>query len=404
MKPTTVLLLVLALVGTAPAIDSLNVRLVGYYLTGSAFGIAVDSEYASIVEFDSPLRLISVADPTRPFEAGQDTTTTFGVNLAMVDTDFVYVPDISVPGVHVISIDSMVDTAHTEVGFLNTPTGVGGIAVAGQYAYMAAGTELLVVSIADPVNPVIVARCGTSGTGVTDVAVSGNYAYVMDYNQGLKVISVADPLHPVEVGHCSLTGMFWRVAVSGSYVCAGALGGVGLSFISVADPANPTVVGSLLLPQDVGGVTMDGDTVYVGAGAAGLRIISIEDPAHPLELGYYYGGGFAGKGVALSRGYIFVAAGSALLILQYYGSGVEESSGPQVLSHRLLPTVIRSLPPGAVAFDATGRRVVNPRAGVYFLRDKGRAAWGGRRNAEGRPAALAAVDGKTGVACRVVAA
>jgi hypothetical protein len=28
---------------------------------------------------------------------------------------------------------------------------------------------------------------------------------------------------------------------------------------------------------------------------------------------------------------------------------------------------MRSLPPGAVVFDAMGRRVVNPKPGVYFM-------------------------------------
>jgi hypothetical protein len=275
------------------------------------------------------------------------------------------------------------------VGQWDPQQSIWSVAVRGEYAYAAGDGNLFVISVADPRFPVEVARCSTSGR-LWDEAVSG------------KVISVADPLHPVEVGRCDLTGLYGSVAVSGSYVWAGGVGDPWRSMIiSVADPANPTVVESL--PYFNTDVTMDGDTAYVAAGLPGLRVISIKDPAHPLELGYYRGVGTA-QGVALSRGYIFVAVGSALLILQYYGSGVEEGSGPQVLSHRLLPTVIRSLPPGAVAFDATGRRVVNPRAGVYFLRDKGRAAWGGRRNAEGRPAALAAVDGKTGVACRVVAA
>jgi hypothetical protein len=35
-----------------------------------------------------------------------------------------------------------------------------------------------------------------------------------------------------------------------------------------------------------------------------------------------------------------------------------------------LPTIVRRLPPGAVAFDAMGRRVVNPRPGVYFVRSE----------------------------------
>jgi hypothetical protein len=48
---------------------------------------------------------------------------------------------------------------------------------------------------------------------------------------------------------------------------------------------------------------------------------------------------------------------------------VEESFKPMVRGRKLLPTVIRSLPAGAVAFDAMGRRVANPRSGIYFVRE-----------------------------------
>ena len=47
--------------------------------------------------------------------------------------------------------------------------------------------------------------------------------------------------------------------------------------------------------------------------------------------------------------------------------GIEEGL-PQASGHELPPTVLRRLPPGAVVFDAMGRRVTNPKAGIYFLR------------------------------------
>jgi hypothetical protein len=50
---------------------------------------------------------------------------------------------------------------------------------------------------------------------------------------------------------------------------------------------------------------------------------------------------------------------------------VEESPKPQASSRKLAATVIRRVPQGAVAFDAMGRRVVNSRPGVYFVRDEG---------------------------------
>ena len=48
--------------------------------------------------------------------------------------------------------------------------------------------------------------------------------------------------------------------------------------------------------------------------------------------------------------------------------GIEESGEQRAGSSRRAASIGRCLPVGAVAFDATGRRVVNPRSGILFLR------------------------------------
>ena len=126
MKPMTALLLLLVLVGIAPAMDSLNVRLVGYYLTG-ADRIAVERGYACILASHYGLRLISVADPDSIYEVGQFDDTSCRFSQAIIDSDYVYLPH-RPSGVRVISI---ADPAHpAEVESLNTPVTVGDIAVA----------------------------------------------------------------------------------------------------------------------------------------------------------------------------------------------------------------------------------------------------------------------------------
>ncbi len=52
---------------------------------------------------------------------------------------------------------------------------------------------------------------------------------------------------------------------------------------------------------------------------------------------------------------------------EYTGGAVEENLKPQVSSRQLQPTLVRVLPPGAVAFDAMGRRVTSVKPGVYFV-------------------------------------
>ena len=47
-------------------------------------------------------------------------------------------------------------------------------------------------------------------------------------------------------------------------------------------------------------------------------------------------------------------------------SATHNSMTPVGLWH--LPTVARRVPVGSVAFDAMGRRVLDPKSGVYFVR------------------------------------
>ena len=47
--------------------------------------------------------------------------------------------------------------------------------------------------------------------------------------------------------------------------------------------------------------------------------------------------------------------------------GIEEGQ-PQASRHKLPLTVLRGLPPGATVFDASGRRVTNPKSGIFFVR------------------------------------
>jgi hypothetical protein len=49
-------------------------------------------------------------------------------------------------------------------------------------------------------------------------------------------------------------------------------------------------------------------------------------------------------------------------------SGINEGGRQPATGARPLPTVIRRIPAGAVAFDAMGRQALNPKPGVYFVR------------------------------------
>jgi hypothetical protein len=75
---------------------------------------------------------------------------------------------------------------------------------------------LQVIDISNPANPQRVGGYDTSGNA-QGVAVSGNYAYIADGEEGLQVIDVSNPASPQQVGGFATGGIAYDVAVSGNY-------------------------------------------------------------------------------------------------------------------------------------------------------------------------------------------
>jgi hypothetical protein len=173
------------------------------------------------------------------------------------------------------------------IGGCDTPGEAFGIAVNGDFAYVADGYGgLRVISIADPAHPTEVGYCDTPGWA-HGVEVSGNYAYVADYDSGLRVISIADPAHPVEVSHFDTPGLACGVAVNEDRVYV-ADDTAGLRIISVADPAHPVEVGHFDTQDRAWGIVARGDTAHVASIDLGFSIISAVDPANPAVVGGFY--------------------------------------------------------------------------------------------------------------------
>jgi hypothetical protein len=196
--------------------------------------------------------------------------------------DYAFVADWSA-GLRVISVAD--PASPTEVGHVDAPDSAVRVTVSDNYAYVV-GVEagLRVISVADPANPIEVGSYDTPGIAGS-VAVDDNYAYVADMDSGLWVISISEPTHPTKVGHWQESGsMTSSIAVAGHFVCI-----VdylhGLRVISVADPANPYEVGH---NDSVGfaAVAARGNYVYVGNNGPRLSVVSLADSTHPVEVGW----------------------------------------------------------------------------------------------------------------------
>ena len=199
-------------------------------------------------------------------------------------------------------------------GFLRGPASA--VAVAGDYAYVAAGA-LQIIDVSDPARPRRIGALDTSSPGAGDVAVSGLYAYVT-HGTGLDVIDVSDPPQPRRVGSYDTLGWTPKVAVAGNH--AFVLSGVNLHVFDISDPADPRRVGSLLtlLTSGQGGMTVSGDYVYIADCQSGLQIIDVSDPSNPRRVGEYVINGRCATQVAVvgqhayvtDHSYVFGTVGS----------------------------------------------------------------------------------------------
>jgi YVTN family beta-propeller protein len=75
-----------------------------------------------------------------------------------------------------------------------------------------------------------------------------------------------------------------------------------------------------------------------------------------------------------NRVYVANSYTSSISVLRDSGGGIEEVANDGGRRASDGASVVRCLPPGAVAFDAMGRRVTRARAGVYFVREEPQAS------------------------------
>ena len=353
------------------AANAENVELVGHIDTpGHARSIVVVGDYAYVADEGVELRVVDVSMPSNPTEVGFYDTPGDASWDMVVAGDYAYITynDFIANYDHGLRVvDISAPDNPTGVGFYNRWERAYGVAVAGDYAYVAARYEgLRVVDVSDPFNLTEVGFYEPPWSAL-DVAVVGDYAYVADWDYGLGVVDVSTPSNPTEVGYCYERGIR-SVAVAGNNAyCVeqeyprGDEDGLWIVDISIA--SNPTEVGFYDTPGDPWGVTVAGNYAYVADGYSGLRVVDVSDPFNSTEVGFYDTPGSA-RDVAVVGGYVYVADyDEGLFILRYTGGeGVVYSISGYVRDGSGNP-----IPGVVISAGAAGNTTTNA-DGYYTLR------------------------------------
>jgi hypothetical protein len=283
---------------------------IGFLDTIGVEDVVVVGKSAYITE-EHRFTIVDVSNPEAPASVGYYDTTGYTQGLAVAG-NYAFLAN-NLTGLHIIDISN--PTAPAEAGSYTTPIpdSAQGVMVVGKYAYVADDLSgLHIIDITDPVVPREVGFFDTPGRAL-DVVVAGSYAYIADFENGLRIIDISNPAAPTEVGFFDSPYYgVWEVAVAGSHAYLNDDQG-GFYIIDISDPTMPTQIGFYgNYYGSLYDVTVVGNYAYAAAEWGGLRIIDISDPYAPTETGFFYTA--VAFGLEVVGNHAYLAAGSLRII------------------------------------------------------------------------------------------
>jgi hypothetical protein len=258
-----------------------NLVCVGGYAKNNYYArdVAMAGNYAYLLDVDAGFQVIDVSNPTNCVLVGGYRSGADGYHFGIaVAGCYAYVALDSrgwsfKQGLQIFDVSN--PTNCILVGGYGTNWTANGLAVAGNYAYLAADWRgLQVIDVSNPTNCVWVGSCSNAPSGTAfGVVVAGHYAYVVDGSAGLQVIDVSDPIHCVQVGGYDTIGNAKHVAVSGHYAYVGDGSVGGLQVIDVSDPTNCMWVGGYDTSGIALGVAVANNRMYVADYNSGVQVL-----------------------------------------------------------------------------------------------------------------------------------
>jgi hypothetical protein len=278
------------------------------YIAGiNAYSVTVLGIYAYVGVSGGFLDVYKISNPASPQDWGtffDDNLSGTGYGVATDGTHLYYADGAN--GFYILGLTS--PTSPNLRGHLNGFAR--GVAVANNYAYLVGESGLRVVNVSTPTAPVVVGTCNTPGSA-TAIALAGNYAYVAADSAGLRIIDISNPAAPTLIGGYDTSGSSRNVALAGNYALVADLNR-GLQMIDVGVPSAPALTGSYDSPfTDLRSIALGGNYAYVLNATTGLYSVDVSNPASPARVGGYVPATGSGNNVAVHGTNCYLTKSSA---------------------------------------------------------------------------------------------
>lgn len=287
-------------------------------------------------------RAYDVSTPTAPALVGEHRQVN-GTEGFDYDGDLLYIGSQSY-GLGVQIVDVSEPGTPTPVGAIPVEEYFAAIDASGTVAYMALSTswptythEFWTVDVTDPAATSVLDSVETTQP-INDIDSENGYAYAGQSNGVVQIFDIADPANISMRGSAMTTPtdnvQVSDVVVSDGYVYAAYAdwgGTSGVAIIDASDPDAPTLLtryeaNAAWGAQQIGGLFLDGTTLWVTAHNIGLIALDVSDPANPVEL--------SRSATSINRGPVWVDSGKAFVFTEYTVE-IMDASDPTTSSVRI---------------------------------------------------------------------
>ena len=257
------------------------VREVGHLVYTEAVCLAIYGNYLYLGTYPSGIGIFNISDPEAVVEVGE--VPVGGVRVIRIYNGYAYVCSYG-SILHIYSLDN--PASPVQVWECPEPFYAGDVAFQDNMAYIACTSQgrLKAMDISDPSSPAMVDSF-TISHELNGVAVSGDYAYLAAADGGFEVIDLNTMQLAAEID--SLIYAF-DIRVDGDYAymsygdpdCP-------LAIIDISNPLNPQTLSIYYPPEDIMNFTLVDDLVYVADYSHCLRVVDVADRFEPFETFVY---------------------------------------------------------------------------------------------------------------------
>lgn len=176
----------------------------------------------------------------------------------------------------------------------------------GEFLYMLQGRNLMVLSVKDPAQPVVVGKLENVGN-LRQIVVRGNVAYITAREDGLFVVDVSDRTAPRLLSHYDTIEFATGIALKDQYAFV-AQRWFGVEIIDISNPAKLRQV-SIMRVGEAQSCVVSGGYLYAGAwGECRVAICDVRNPANPKQVAAVKLNG-RGDGLCVENGVLYAAYG-----------------------------------------------------------------------------------------------